>query len=48
VGAKCKEGAQRVAVAARGVAHEIATAAKRGAAQTRAAFHREKTEAPAS
>lgn len=48
VGAKCKEGAQRVAVAAQTVAHEIATAAKRGAAQTRAAFHREKTEAPAS
>jgi hypothetical protein len=48
VGAKCKEGAQRLAVAARAVAHEIATAAKRGAVQTRAAFHGEKTEAPAS
>jgi len=46
VGAKCKEGAQRVAVAARAVGHEIATAAKRGAAQTRAAFHGEKPAAP--
>lgn len=48
VGAKCKEGAHRVAVAARAVAHEVATAAKRGVAQTRAAFHGERAEAPAS
>jgi hypothetical protein len=48
VGAKSKEGAQRVAVAAKAVGHEAATAAKRGAAATRAAFRGEKSETPAS
>ena len=48
VGAKCKEGAHRAAVAAKAVGHEVATAAKRGAAQTRAAFRGEKAESPAS
>lgn len=38
-GATFKDGAHRVAVASKAVAHEIATAAKRGAAATRAAFH---------
>ena len=45
VGAKCREGAHRVAVAAKAVGHEIATASKRGAAETRAAFRGEKSGA---
>jgi hypothetical protein len=46
VGAACKEGAHRVAVASKAVAHERVTTAKRGAAETRAAFRGEKTETP--
>jgi hypothetical protein len=48
VGAKCKEGAHRVAVAAKAVAHEVATAAQRGASQTRAAFRGERQASTAS
>lgn len=39
VGATFKDGAHRAAVASEAVAHEIAAAAKRSAAATRAAFH---------
>lgn len=40
--AAIKDGAHRVAVAAKAVGHEIAMASKRGAAETRAAFKGEK------
>lgn len=46
-GAFFKDRAHRVAVASKAVAHEVATTAKRGAAETRAAF-KGKTPAPSS
>jgi hypothetical protein len=48
LGDDCKEGAHRVAIAAKAVGHEIATAAKRGAAESRAAFRGEKVSTPSS
>jgi hypothetical protein len=43
---RARKARNRVAVASKAVSHEIVTAAKRGAAETRAAFRGEKTETP--
>lgn len=43
-----KEGAHRIAVASKAMGHEIATAAKRGAAETRKAFRHLKSGKPAT
>ena len=48
VGDGCKKIAHRAALAAQAVGHEIGAAAKRGAAETRAAFAGEKAKTPAS
>jgi hypothetical protein len=48
LGEDCKEGAHRVAIAAKAMGHEMATAAKRAAAESRAAFGGERVSTPSS